>query len=95
MPSTPGVSSIGCCIFHEFKSNTAIFPPPVPLKVVRTLEVDRGSSEILVRPDGGIAYVSGTGGGKIAVLDLHSWTMQPPIDLTPGVDGMAWAAASH
>ena len=41
------------------------------MKVVRTLDVAKGSSEVLVRPDGGVAYVSGTGGGKIAVADLR------------------------
>jgi YVTN family beta-propeller protein len=61
------------------------------LSVVRSLEIPERSSEILIRPGGDIAYVSGTGAGKIAVLDLHSWKMQPPIDLTPGVDGLAWA----
>ena len=60
------------------------------LKVVRELELPARSSEILVRPGGDIAYISGTGAGKIAVFDLHSWQMQPPIDLTPGVDGLAW-----
>jgi YVTN family beta-propeller protein len=64
------------------------------LKVAQWFEVPKGSSEILVRPGGGIAYVSGTGGGKIAVLDLRSWKMQQPIDLTPGVDGLAWVSAS-
>jgi YVTN family beta-propeller protein len=65
------------------------------LKVVRSLEIPKGSSEILVRPGGEIAYVSGTGAGKIAVLDLRTWEMQPTIDLTPGVDGLAWLPASH
>jgi len=65
------------------------------LKVVRSLEVPERSSEILIRPGGEIAYVSGTGAGKIAVLDLRSWIMQPPIDLTPGVDGMVWVGAPH
>ncbi|HLB89024.1 MAG TPA: hypothetical protein VJK29_15325, partial [Terriglobales bacterium] len=65
------------------------------LKVVRSLEVPDRSSEILIRPGGEIAYVSGTGAGKIAVLDLRSWKMQPPIDLTPGVDGLAWVNAPH
>jgi len=62
------------------------------LKVVRTLDVPKKPSEILVRPDGEIAYVSGTGAGKIAVINLHSWEMQESIDLTPGVDGLAWAS---
>jgi hypothetical protein len=65
------------------------------LKVVRALEIPERSSEILIRPDGEIAYVSGTGAGKIAVLDLRSWKMQPPIDLTPGVDGLAWVRAAY
>jgi YVTN family beta-propeller protein len=65
------------------------------LKVVRSLEVPERSSEILIRPGGEIAYVSGTGAGKIAVLDLRSWKMQPPIELTPGVDGLAWIPAPH
>jgi hypothetical protein len=65
------------------------------LKVVRSLDVPERSSEILIRPGGEIAYVSGTGAGKIAVLDLRSWKMQQSIDLTPGVDGLAWATALH
>ncbi len=65
------------------------------LKVVRSLEVPTRSSEILIRPGGQIAYISGTGAGKIAVLDLRSWEMQQPINLTPGVDGLAWIPATH
>jgi YVTN family beta-propeller protein len=58
--------------------------------VVRSLEVATRSSEILIRPGGEMAYISGTGAGKIAVLNLRSWEMQQPIELTPGVDGLAW-----
>jgi len=65
------------------------------LKVVRSFEAPERSSEILIRPDGELAYVSGTGAGKIAMLDLRSWKLLPPIDLTPGVDGMVWVSASH
>lgn len=64
------------------------------LKVVRSLEVPKRSSEILIRPGGDLAYISGTGAGKIAVLDLRSWEMQQPIELTPGVDGLAWIAGT-
>ena len=59
-------------------------------KVVHSLEVPARSSEILIRPGGETAYISGTGAGKIAVLDVRSWEMQQTIDLTPGVDGLAW-----
>lgn len=65
------------------------------LNVVRSLDLPNRSSEILIRPGGDIAYISGTGAGKIAVLDLRSWEMQPPIELTPGVDGLAWVPATQ
>ncbi len=64
------------------------------LKVARTLKISEGASEILVRPGGEVAYVSGTGAGKIDVLDLHTWELQKPIELTPGVDGLAWLPAT-
>ncbi len=62
------------------------------LKVVRTLKISNGASEILIRPGGDVAYISGTGAGKIDVLNLHSWELERPIELTPGVDGLAWVA---
>ena len=62
------------------------------LKVARRLEIPTRSSEILIAPGGETAYISGTGAGMIAVLNLRSWEMQPPIQLTPGVDGLAWIA---
>lgn len=65
------------------------------LQVVRTFEIPKNPSEILVRPGGDIAYVSGTGAGKIAVLDLRTWKMGPAIELTPGVDGMAWMTSAQ
>jgi YVTN family beta-propeller protein len=61
-------------------------------KVVRTLKISQGASEILIRPGGDVAYISGTGAGKIDVLNLHSWELETPIELTPGVDGLAWVA---
>jgi len=64
-------------------------------KVARSLDTPKNSSEILIRPGGDVAYISGTGAGKIAVLDLRTWAMQPPIELTPGVDGLAWLPAAR
>lgn len=60
------------------------------LKVTRTFKISDGASEILIRPGGETAYLSGTGAGKIDVLDLHTWELQKPIVLTPGVDGLSW-----
>lgn len=63
------------------------------MKVARRLKISDGASEILMRPGGDLAYLSGTGSGKIDVLDLHAWQLEKPIELTPGVDGMSWAAS--
>ena len=63
------------------------------LRVARTLKVSNKASEILIRPGGETAYISGTVAGKIEVLDLRTWEMQKPIELTPGVDGLGWLAS--
>jgi YVTN family beta-propeller protein len=62
------------------------------MKVAHALKISDGASEVLIRPGGDVAYLSGTGAGKIDVLDLHTWELQKPIELTPGVDGMWWVA---
>jgi YVTN family beta-propeller protein len=73
--------------------NTALYVIDLQsLKVAHTLKISNGASEILIRPGGEVAYLSGTGAGKIDVLDLHTWELREPIELTPGVDGMAWVA---
>jgi DNA-binding beta-propeller fold protein YncE len=59
------------------------------LKIARTFDLPESPSEILVRPDGGVAFISCLS-GRIAVLDLHNWQLQEPIVLTRGVDGLAW-----
>ena len=63
------------------------------MKVAHTYKISDGASEILIRPGGEVAYLSGTGAGKIDVLDLHTWELQKPIELTAGVDGMSWLPA--
>ena len=62
-------------------------------RVAHSLKISDGASEILIRPGGEVAYLSGTGSGKIDVLDLHTWELHKPIELTPGVDGMSWLPA--
>ena len=63
------------------------------MKVVRAIDVPAAPMEIVVRPDGLVAYVSCIEGGKIAVLDLAAWRIEKLIDMEPGVDGMAWAGS--
>lgn len=61
-------------------------------KLAKSFDAPTALGKVLVRPDGEVAYISFLTAGKIEVLDLKSWQLQPSIDLTPGVDGMAWAA---
>lgn len=59
------------------------------MKVVRSVSVAAGPVQILVRP--GVAYVSCTGDGKVAVLNLETWKVEKLIETGPGADGLAWA----
>jgi YVTN family beta-propeller protein len=62
--------------------------------LAKTFDAPTALGKVLIRPDGGVAYISFLTAGKILVLDLNTWQLQPSIDLTPGVDGMAWAPAA-
>src|SRR5579859_398301 len=64
------------------------------LKVVHSFDVPQLPGEILICPDATVAYITCMPAGKIAVLNLQTWQLQPTIDLTPGIDGMAWSAAN-
>jgi YVTN family beta-propeller protein len=74
------------------RANRAVAIDTKSLKVVKSFDVPRQPGEILIRPDAAVAYITCMPAGKIAVLDLRNWQLQPNIDLTPGVDGMAWSA---
>ena len=63
-------------------------------KLAKTFDAPTALGKTLIQPDGAVAYVSFLAAGKIEVLDLQTWKMLPSIDLTPGVDGMAWAATN-
>ena len=62
------------------------------MKIAKTFDLPESPSEILVRPDGGVAFISCLS-GKIAVLNLHNWLLEEPIVLSRGVDGLAWMPA--
>ncbi|MGC2764290.1 MAG: hypothetical protein WB607_02190 [Candidatus Acidiferrum sp.] len=61
-------------------------------KVQHTYDIPAASGEAIVAPDGGRAYVSCPQAGTIEVLDLNTWQLEKPIQLTRGVDGLAFAA---
>jgi DNA-binding beta-propeller fold protein YncE len=63
-------------------------------KLVKTFDAPTTLGKVLIRPDGGVAYISFLAAGKIEVLDLKNWKLEPSIDLTPGVDGMDWVPAT-
>jgi DNA-binding beta-propeller fold protein YncE len=60
------------------------------MKVDRTIPVGKTPVQILVRPDRPVAYVSCSGDGKVAVLNLESWKAEKMIETGPGADGLAW-----
>ncbi len=42
-----------------------------------------------------LAYMSCIVTGRIEILNLQTWTMESPINLTAGVDGMAWSSQTR
>ena len=58
-------------------------------KVVRTIDVPGRPTEILIRPDGKVAYVSCL--SKVAQIDLTSWKVTDLIQAGGDSDGLAWA----
>jgi DNA-binding beta-propeller fold protein YncE len=61
------------------------------LKVARTIDVPSAPQEILVRPDGKVAYVSCNLTGRVAAIDLVGWKVLDIIAAGKGADGLAWA----
>ena len=62
------------------------------MKVDRTIPVGADPVQILVRPDRPIAYVSCSGDGKVAAINLQTWKVEKQIETGPGADGLAWVA---
>ena len=53
----------------------------------------KAPQEVLVRPDGKVAYVSCDASAKVAEIDLVAWKVVRLIDAGRTVDGLAWAVA--
>jgi DNA-binding beta-propeller fold protein YncE len=62
-------------------------------KVSDSIDIPKSNGELLLTPNGKIAFVSCPQAGVIEVYDVRSNKMLRPIQLTPGVDGLAWAQA--
>jgi DNA-binding beta-propeller fold protein YncE len=63
------------------------------MQLARTLDVPKAPQEVVVRPDGRVAYVSCDASQKVAVIDLKGQTVERLIDAGPAADGLAWAVA--
>jgi DNA-binding beta-propeller fold protein YncE len=61
------------------------------MTLARTIDVPAAPQEVLVRPDGLIAYVSCDASKKVAAIDLKEWKVERLIDAGAGTDGLAWA----
>lgn len=64
-------------------------------KVTHSYEIPPALGEALVAPDGSRAYVSCPQAGTIEILNLQTWQLEKPIELTKGVDGLAFVTASR
>lgn len=61
------------------------------MQVVHTLDLPAGGQgEILMRPDGKVAYVSGYPGKQVAEIELGTWKVLRVIEVGQRGDGMAW-----
>jgi len=58
--------------------------------VVRTIKVTTSPQEVLVRPNGKVAYVSCSASHQIAAIQINDWSVSL-IEAGPGADGLAWA----
>jgi YVTN family beta-propeller protein len=60
------------------------------MQVSRTIPVAADPVQILVCPDRPAAYVSCTGDGRVAAINLETWRVEKLIETGPGADGLAW-----
>jgi YVTN family beta-propeller protein len=59
-------------------------------KTVRSLDLGGGAAGILIVPGISRAFVAVSGGGKVAVIDLHTFTVSGQIAPMGQPDGLAW-----
>ena len=59
------------------------------LQMAKTISVPRSPQEVLIRPDGQVAYVSCSESHQVAAIQISNWNVKL-IDAGPGADGLAW-----
>jgi YVTN family beta-propeller protein len=60
-------------------------------KEVKRIKVGHGAAGILMRPDGGRAFVACSPDNYVVVIDLKSLEIIGRIDAGPEPDGLAWS----
>ena len=65
--------------------------PSWEVATARTIAGPSAPQEILIRPDGKVAYVSCNQRAKVAAIDLGDWKVQSLIGVGHGADVLAWA----
>jgi DNA-binding beta-propeller fold protein YncE len=60
------------------------------MAVVRTIKVPPSPQEVLIRPDGQVAYVSCSASHQVAMIQIDNWGVKL-IEAGSGADGLAWA----
>jgi YVTN family beta-propeller protein len=60
------------------------------LTIARSIDVGAHPVEVLIRPDGLVAYVSCIEAHEVAAIDLRQWKVQKFIQAGASSDGMAW-----
>ena len=60
------------------------------LRVVKTISVPAAPQEVIIRPDGKVAYVSCDRSHQVAAIQIRDWSVKL-IGAGKGVDGLAWA----
>jgi DNA-binding beta-propeller fold protein YncE len=73
------------------EKNTVAVVDLVMLKVVKTISVPAMPQEVIVRPDGKVAYVSLSTSHQVAAIDVAGLKVQGLIEVGNWADGMAWA----
>jgi len=61
--------------------------------VEHTIDVPAAPQEVLIRPDGEVAYVSCDASHKVAEIRTSDWAVARLIEAGGGADGLAWARA--
>jgi YVTN family beta-propeller protein len=62
-------------------------------KLEHTYDIPAALGETIIAPDDSRAYITCPQAGVLEILNLKTWELEKPVELTHGVDGMAFAVS--